>query len=60
MAEETGKGAWMMGTTIDSDSKSSGWEKYWDPDATPMIEAEATRRYRELLEILFGPEPNAP
>jgi hypothetical protein len=57
MAEETGKGAWMMRTTIGSDGKSSGWEKYWDPDATPMSEAEAKARRRRLLEMLFGPDP---
>ena len=48
----------MMRTTIDSDGKSSGLEEYWDPDATPMSEAEAEVRYRRLLEILFAPRPD--
>ncbi|MGX1129877.1 hypothetical protein RKD49_002067 [Streptomyces glaucescens] len=54
MAEETGKGAWMMRTTIGGDSDGK-WEKYWDPEATPLSEAEASARYRRLLEILFAP-----
>jgi hypothetical protein len=47
-----------MRTTVDSDGKSSGWEKCWDPDATPMGEAEAEVRYQGVLEILFGPSPD--
>jgi hypothetical protein len=47
----------MMRCTTDSKGNSSGWEKYWDPDATPMSAEEAARRHQRLLEILFGPLP---
>ncbi len=59
MAEETGKGAWRMRTTIGGDSDGK-WEKYWDPDAEPESEAEANARYRRLLEILFKPRSDEP
>ncbi|MFF3312988.1 hypothetical protein [Streptomyces sp. NPDC002952] len=58
MADETGKGAWMMRTTVDNEGKSSGWERYWDPDVTPLSEAEADVRYRRILDILFSPRPD--
>lgn len=57
MAEETGKGDWKWHTTIDGD-RASGWEKYWDPDAEPMSEAELAVRRRRLAELLFGPRPD--
>ncbi|MFJ9740798.1 hypothetical protein [Streptomyces sp. NPDC101166] len=56
MTGEAGKGAWMWRTTIGGDS-DGGWEKYWDPDATPMSDEEAQVRYRRLLQLLFGPRP---
>lgn len=52
------RGAWVMRTTVDRAGNSSGWEKCWDPDATPMGEAEAEVRYQGVLEILFGPSPD--
>ncbi|MFB6977671.1 hypothetical protein [Streptomyces scopuliridis] len=57
MAEEAGAGAWKWRTTIGGDSDGE-WEKYWDPDATPMSETEADARHQRLLEILFGPRWN--
>jgi hypothetical protein len=54
MTEETGKGAWRWQLTLHGDG-STECEQYWDPEATPLSEAEAARRYREILEILFGP-----
>jgi hypothetical protein len=59
MTEEAGKGAWMWRTTIGGDSDGK-WEKYWDPDATQLSEAEARARYRRILEILFTPQPEDP
>lgn len=56
MADETGKGAWMMRCTTDGKGGGSEWEKYWDPDATPLSEAEVRRRRERLLEMLFGPD----
>lgn len=60
MAEETDKGDWRWRTTIDGRGNSSGWEKYWDPDATPLSEAEIEYRRRRIMEILFAPRPDAP
>jgi hypothetical protein len=61
MADETGKGAWMMRTTIRvGSSEPAEWETYWDPETTPMSEAEAQARRRRILEILFAPRPDDP
>ena len=55
MSDETSKGAWMWRVTV-RDGHSHGPEYYWDPDATPMSEAA----FREVLSILFDPDPNDP
>jgi hypothetical protein len=59
MADETGKGAWMMRKTIGGDGESE-WEKYWDPDATPLSENEERARHNRILELLFKPRPDDP
>ncbi|MFE2231010.1 hypothetical protein ACFXA4_00215 [Streptomyces sp. NPDC059442] len=53
MAEETGKGAWMIRFTFDTDG-SEECEWFWDPDATA---GDMESRHRRLLELLFGPRP---
>jgi hypothetical protein len=59
MTEKTGTGAWMMRTTIGCDSESE-WGQRWDPEATPVSEADVARRRERLLEILFAPRPDDP
>lgn len=56
MADEAGAGAWTMRCTVDSAGNSSYWERYWDPEATPLSEAVADARYQQILEILFAPD----
>ncbi|MFD7609733.1 hypothetical protein [Streptomyces sp. NPDC059828] len=55
MVDETGKGAWMWRITV-REGHATERERCWDPDATPMSEAD----YREVLSILFDPDPNDP
>lgn len=56
MAEETGKGAWVLRMTI-GDGGESRWEKCWDPEAAPLGDVEERVRYERLLELLFKPRP---